>query len=150
MCGASANAKKVDKAKPGKSYRIGKTQLHGFGVLHYDGVNPTDCIVCPDDGMTMTLQGIPTKLQKIHGIGATEVVTFVDASPEYVDHFRFEGGKLLPVSVFAGKNITVYAGLVEVKQEPDKIEKRRVAPLKIAPAGVVANVPQPQPAQIAA
>jgi hypothetical protein len=76
MCNASRLSRSWESAKAGSTLVIGT--LHGLGAFHRPHQAVADCVICVENGAEIQLTGIPATLQAKLGIGAIEMVEFVD------------------------------------------------------------------------
>ena len=117
MCKGSVAATHVADAQEGKTYDIG-VSLHQLAVLHPAGIPAMEHVVCVKNGATLTLSGIPPELQTAHGIGDTEIVTFIDTSDNRQDLLEFEDGRRISLWDFANKGVAAYVGVKEIALTP--------------------------------
>lgn len=88
---------------------------HNLAAVHPVGTPPAEAIVCVKNGTTLTLSGIPQELQTEHGIGASEMVEFVDTGDNRQDLLRFEDGREISLRTFANTGVSVYVGVKPIK-----------------------------------
>lgn len=112
MCKASIYAPKVEPAKEGKTYGIGISQ-HGLGAFHPLGQTTKECVVCVQDGMIVTLSGIPETLQVKYELEKDEVATFIDTGDNRHDLLDFGDGRRITLFCLANAGVQAGVGVPE-------------------------------------
>jgi hypothetical protein len=113
MCKASITAEHVIDACEGQSYAVGVSS-HGLGALHPIDSLPTRVVACVKDGTTVTLSQIPPDLQAAHGLGPSEIATFIDKGHFAQDALAFEE-KHVPLVRFANRGVNMLIGVPKLK-----------------------------------
>jgi hypothetical protein len=85
------------------------------------------------DGTTVTLSQIPPDLQAAHGLGPSEIATFVDKRRNAQDFLAFDE-KQVPLVKFANRGVLILIGVPELKIDLTSASKQQAAPRELIAA----------------
>lgn len=137
MCKASHIADQTVDAEAGSTLGIGKVDTHAqdgrtVGGFHSLGSTTAKCVHCVQTGTKLTVENIPTAIQKEYGLGRSEVAMFLQY-PEWNrdDQLVFDRNKAtVDLQALADQGVSVFVG-VRAKDTVDKLMTDAVADLPI-------------------